>query len=303
MLSVEEFQNLVNWCQVKLEEHNQYNRRTYSRDGYESIRVVQEQYDQENEYVNHEIFNNAIKLAIVNLMINPMSFTFRRFISGYSKIEYDYQSTYAFRVHESVAYFGNIINRFNDLYDFVEDVISKEVQYNPSTLNTGSYLYTVRLLIKIAKIPYIILENYIQYNIGEILLKIKQIVMPSATIDDVKQYQYDICSLIVGQLYNTDETISADRQSRDMLRSIDSMVETMIKVTMSDKQKDIYEMYLIECKKSIIEVISKIILTILSRMLNTLMVSYDHDVVSSVIKLIYACTSTLNYFGLPQVDE
>lgn len=303
MLNIEEFQSLVNWCQVKLEEHNQYNRRIYSKDGYESIRVVHEQYDQENEYVNHDIFNNAMKLAIINLMINPMSFTFRRFISGYSKIEYDYQSTYAFRVQESVAYFGNIINRFNDLYDFVEDVISKEIQYNPSALNTGSYLHTVRLLIKIANIPYIILENYIQYSIGEILLKIKQIIIPSATIDDVKRYQHDICSLIVGQLYNTDETISADRRSKDMLRSIDSVVETMIKATMSDRQKDIYEMYLIECKKSIIEVISKIILTILSRMLNTLMVSYDHDVVSSVIKLIYACTSTLNYFGLPQVDE
>jgi hypothetical protein len=303
VLSIDEFQNLVNWCQTKLEEHNKTNRRIRSNDAYESVRTVREQYSQENGYINHEIFNNAIKLAITNLMVNPMSFTFRRFISGYSKIEYDYQSTYAFRTQESIAYFGNIINRFNDLYDFVEDVISKEIQYNPSTLNTGSYLYTVRLLIKIVNIPYIILENYIQLQIGNILLHIKKVAVPSATIDDVKLYQHDMCSLIINQLCNTDETISMDRQSKYMFKSIDSIVESLINSTMTDRQKDIYEIYLMACKSSIIEVISKIILTILSHMLNMLMVGYDYDKIESIVKCIYACTLSLNYFGLPQVDE
>ena len=326
MLSVDEFQHLVNWCQTKLEEHNRYNRRSYSKDGYESVRMVQEQYEEENEHINHEIFNNAINLAIINLMVNPMSFTFRRFISGYSKIEYAYQSTYAFRVQESIAYFGNIIDRFNDLYDFVEDVISKEIQCNssisniglynfaedviskeiqcnPSTLNIGLYLYTVRSLIKIVDNPDIILENYIQLQIGNILLSIKKVAVPSATIDDVKAYQHDICSLIINQLYDTDETVSMNRRSKDMLKSINSIVESLISPIMTDRQRDIYEAYLIECKTSIIEVISKIILIVLSHMLNMLMLGYDYDKVESVVKCIYTCTLSLNHCGLPHVNE
>lgn len=179
---------------------------------YDDIQYKLEEYNKDNwadtiERIHKEIANTynmsyndiniCLKLIIGKLLHNPLSWTFRRFITGYTKYNPIYSSNFGMDVNYFVKYFMRL-NNIDIFTKWANDLIVKELideccgaTENDIALIVGM-IQRLRHLLNVSDLT----DNINSYICDWILERTEEIFLEFINVDDVEFIYDDLCVYI-----------------------------------------------------------------------------------------------------------
>ena len=179
---------------------------------YDDIQNKLEEYNKENwvdtiDRIHKEVGNKCnlsyndisicLKLIIGKLLHNPLSWTFRRFITGYTKYNLIYSSNFGMDVNYFINYFMKLSN-FSIFMKWASDLIVKELIVECGGITENDLTLIVNMIQMLRRILNMsdLTENINAYVYDNILEKTEEVFLEFIDSDDVEMIYDDLCVCI-----------------------------------------------------------------------------------------------------------
>ncbi len=246
-------------------------------------------YNLPGNYINH-----IIRTVNVELMKNPFSSAYRRFITGRTRNEIEYQLSSPLTLNDVIMYFSGTIKRFRDFHDWCNDLIV--VENLKSCDDTDSLVIVancIRNLVPISNTDMMLIKDTIRNNVSTRIMDLLYSYNDVINETSINIYITNIVDTIMNLLLNGSVDINTNTVD-EMKIYIFSTIDRIVSLVFESSWISSYDMSISEIKRNTLYDIFGIVSLIITDIIDKNTTYYKPDAIVEMITLCYDCINMIS---------